>query len=174
MIRRVLLSCVVMISFCFGGYAAVPSDGEKIDYNSKIANELKKSEIDYKLLQNYIDNSPDGISDEQIDDLYLRVFRGVCVNGNRKEEEFEKIQNIIPWQYNYSERFLHDVAGVATFRDDRIDIGVCVLSMVSKYKIAGIEFLDVALNVAREYDAENFENTIIQIKQEIINKQTNV
>ena len=163
---KYLLLCFSLF-MCFTANADVVGYKKEIDYDRELAKELKKSEIDYKRLQNYIDNSENGISDEQIDDLYLRVFRGVCVNGNRKEEEFEKIQNIIPWQYNYSERFLHDVAGVAAFRDDRIDIGVCVLSMVSKYKIAGIEFLDVALNVAREYDAENFENTIIQVREEI-------
>ena len=35
------------------------------------------------------------------------------------------------------------------------------------YKIADLKFLDVSLKVADEYKAKNFENTIIQVREEI-------
>ncbi|MDW2994404.1 MAG: hypothetical protein R8N24_00020 [Alphaproteobacteria bacterium] len=162
------LFAALLTVFAFVNAKAVGIDGTtKIDYDRMIANELKKTDINYQVLQQYIEDSQKGISNQQIDDLYLRIFRGVCVNGDRKEEEFEQIQKILPWQYTYSEKFLYDVASVAAFRDDRPKIGLCVFGMVSRYKIAGLEFLDVATSAAKEHNAKNLENTIMQLKQEI-------
>lgn len=163
---KYLLLCFSLF-VCFTANADVVGYKKEIDYDRELAKELKKSEIDYKRLQNYIDNSENGISDEQIDDLYLRVFRGVCVSKDRKEEEFNSIAKIVPWQYVYSERLFYDIASIAAFRDEEPNIGMCILSMVSNYKIADLKFLDVSLKVADEYKAKNFENTIIQVREEI-------
>ena len=94
-------------------------------------------------------------------------MRRFCVFHDRKEEEFASIQSIAPWDYRYSEELLYNMAMIAVFYDDMPDVGVCVLSMVSKYKMAGVEFLDYALNIAKGQDAKNFENTIMLLQQEI-------
>lgn len=138
-----------------------------IDFDRLIDQELKSTTVNYDVIARYIDNSQKGISVQQIDDLYLRIFRGVCATGERKETEFTEIKKILPWQYTYSTRFLRDVASIAAFRDSQPNVGICVLSMVSHYKMAGPEFLDVMLDVAKEYNAKNLENTVSQVKQEI-------
>lgn len=130
---------------------------------------LRNNDFDYNVAMVLVENSNSGISATTIDDLYVRYIRIACTTGLTKSQEkiMSNMGNLAPWDYKVSDRAKREFATIAAFRDDDASIAQCVLTNVAKYKLAGGEFLDIAQQVADQYDAKNLHNTIAQIRAEM-------
>lgn len=111
-----------------------------------------------------------------IDNLYSNAIKDICANGVAASDELvglDEIANIAPWDYaGAGAGTLRGLADFTAQNDENTDVALCVFDVVGKYKLAGVEFIDVMQSAVDFLGAPNIQNVINQLR-DAIEQQSN-
>lgn len=128
--------------------------------------EVVKYKLNYNIIKILGENSLAGLSSQQMDDLYLRAFKDVCIRGDKTKDDFKKIVSVQPWNWVASDFFMRELIDEVGLHDD-LEIYLCVFELVAVNKLAGADFVKVATEEAEKYELKNLKQFIEQLNSEI-------
>lgn len=124
----------------------------------------------YAVTKVLVDNSSArAIDAKTADKLYIKYIKLACQNGlsSNQLDFMQNLHSLVSWDYEpltgQTKRDLMFWVAVT----DEFNYSQCVFEQLAKYKLAKGEILDIAGEVAQQYNAKNLQATVDLINSEI-------
>lgn len=128
--------------------------------------EIGKYKLNYNVINILAEHSSRGITEQQMNELYLGGFKDVCMRGEKTKEDFKKIVSVQPWDWVASDSFMRELIGHVGLTED-MGVYLCVFELVAVNKLAGADFVKVATEEAEKYELKKLKEFIDQLNDEI-------
>lgn len=131
---------------------------------------IQRDSATYAVTKVLVDNSSArAIDAKTADKLYIKYIKLACRNGlsSNQLDFMQNLHSLVSWDYEpltgQTKRDLMFWVAVT----DEFNYSQCVFEQLAKYKLAKGEILDIAGEVAQQYNAKNLQATVDLINSEI-------